>query len=241
MLPQPDLIAETFSLLTSHLTIPVTGKIRLGWDDNQNYLEIAHILEDNGASLIAMHGRTKEQKYNDQANWDAIAQLKQAVNIPVIGSGDIQCAADIDAMLDYTGCDAVMIGRGAIGNPWIFGRQDRSDLTFGQVTAAIRLHLQEMLAYHGNPQGMILFRKHLKSYLEGLLPVEEVCKTMVVAKTSAEFESLLAGVEEQFGEYPIPVLARMKLDIMNKASIQSCSSTLRDSHNPKILDGSLSL
>jgi nifR3 family TIM-barrel protein len=210
LMPQPEIIAETFSLLSKHLTVPVTGKIRLGWDEKQNYLEIGRILEDNGASLIAMHGRTKEQKYNDQANWDAVAQLKQVVNIPVIGSGDIQCAADIDAMLDYTGCDAVMIGRGAIGNPWIFGRQDRDELTFAEVAKAIRLHLHEMLAYHGNPHGLIRFRKHLKRYLDGLPPTEPICCEMVVAKTAAEFETLLARLEAEFGTFPVHVLAQMK-------------------------------
>jgi tRNA-dihydrouridine synthase len=122
MMPQPELIAETFSLLTKHLSVPVTGKIRLGWDGNENYLEIARILEDNGASLIAMHGRTKEQKYNGRANWDALVELK---------------TADIDAMLNYTGCDAVMIGRGAIGNPWIFGRQERYQRSFSLLLAIV--------------------------------------------------------------------------------------------------------
>ena len=82
-------------------------------------------MEDNGASLIAMHGRTREQKYRGTADWDAIAQLKQAVNVPVIGNGDVKTAADIDRLKAHTGCDAVMIGRAAIGNPWILGRRER--------------------------------------------------------------------------------------------------------------------
>jgi nifR3 family TIM-barrel protein len=220
LMPQPQLIAQTFSLLTKHLTVPVTGKIRLGWDGNENYLQIARILQDNGASLIAMHGRTKEQKYNGRANWDALAQLKQALNIPVIGSGDIQCAADIDAMLDYTGCDAVMIGRAAIGNPWIFARQERSQLPFHEITRAIRLHLHEMLAYHGDPHGMILFRKHLKRYLKNLPPTDPICSQMVVAKTTAEFEQLLARVEAEFGKYPIHTLAKMETGEINTVSNQ---------------------
>jgi nifR3 family TIM-barrel protein len=217
MMPAPELIAETFSLLTKHLSVPVTGKIRLGWDDKKNYLEIGRVLEQNGASLIAMHGRTKEQKYNGQANWDALAQLKQTVSVPVIGNGDIKKAADIDRMLDYTGCDAVMIGRGAIGNPWIFGRQDRDELTFAEVAKAIRIHLHEMLAYHGNPQGMIQFRKHLKSYLKYLPATDEICSKMVVAKDTAEFEGLLAQLEVEFGRYLINDLAEIKLGFVNGA------------------------
>ena len=99
-----------------------------------------------------------------------------------------------------------MIERGAIGNPWIFGRQDRDGLMFGEVAKAIRLHLHEMLAYHGNPQGMILFRKHLKRYLDGLPPAEAICDEMVIAKSSAEFESLLGQLEAEFGIYPIQSL-----------------------------------
>lgn len=212
MMPQPELIAETFSLLTKHLATPVTGKIRLGWDDNQNYLEIARILEDNGAALIAMHGRTKEQKYSGIANRDAIAELKQAVNVPVIGNGDIESASDIDAMLTYTKCDAVMIGRGAIGNPWIFSRQERDQLPFSEVIRAIRLHLHEMLAYHGHPRGMILFRKHLKRYLKNLSPTDPFCNHMVVAETVDEFEGLIASLEAEFGSLFVYELAQVERD-----------------------------
>jgi nifR3 family TIM-barrel protein len=224
MMPEPDLIAETFSLLTKHLTVPVTGKIRLGWDGNENYLEIARILQDNGASLIAMHGRTKEQKYKGTANWDALAQLKQTVNIPVIGSGDIKKAADIDKMLTYTNCDAVMIGRGAIGNPWIFARQERAQLPFHEITRqtqwratrTIRLHLHEMLDYHGR-RGLILFRKHLKRYLKDLPITDPICSEMVVARTTAEFEGLLAQLEAEFGRYLINDLAEIKPGFVNGA------------------------
>lgn len=209
MMRDPDLVARTFQLLTKHLTVPVTGKMRLGWDDNKNYLEIARIVEDNGGSLIAMHGRTKEQKYDGQANWDALAELKQSVSIPVVGSGDITTPADIEAMKTHTGCDAVMIGRGAIGNPWIFARQERDKLPFSEVTRAIRIHFQAMLAYHGNPLGIPLFRKHLKRYLEGLPPTQSFYDQMVTTKTAAAFEALLDCLETELGRYPVHVLAQM--------------------------------
>lgn len=210
MMRDPDLVARTFQLLTKHLAVPVTGKIRLGWDDNKNYLEIARIVEENGGSLIALHGRTKEQKYEGQANWDALAELKQSVSIPVVGSGDITTPADIDAMKNHTGCEAVMIGRGAIGNPWIFARQERSQLMFSEITRAIRIHFREMLAYHGNPDGIVLFRKHLKRYLEGLPPTEPLYKKMIVAKTAAAFETLLTCLETELGNSPVYVLAQME-------------------------------
>lgn len=201
MMLQPALVAETFRLLTQHLSVPVTGKIRLGWDDDQrNFLEIARILEENGASLIALHARTKEQKYNFAADWDAIAQLKQTVSVPVIGNGDVRTPADIDALKAHTGCDAVMVGRAAVGNPWIFARKDRSELAFSEIAATIRLHLREMLAYYGDPYGLVLFRKHLRRYFSGQLGVKPILQRMLVTEDTAEFEQLLQAVERERGE-----------------------------------------
>ncbi len=194
MMPQPELIAETFKLLTNHLKVPVTGKIRLGWDATQeNFLEIGRILEQNGAALIAMHGRTKVQKYGGEANWDAIAQLKQAVSVPVIGNGDVQTPEDIDRMKAHTGCDAVMIGRAAIGNPWIFARQQRQDLTIGEITTAVRLHAREMVNYYGEGPGLRQFRKHLKKYFDNLAHIE--LDRLLGTESFAEFEEILGGVE----------------------------------------------
>ncbi len=195
MMRRPELVAETFRLLTTHLSVPVTGKIRLGWDeDERNFLEIGRIMEDNGAALAALHGRTRAQKYNEAADWDAIAELKQAVSIPVLGNGDVRVPADIDWMLAYTGCDGVMVGRAAVGNPWIFSRQDRAALPFTEITAAIRLHLQEMLAYYGRPHGLVLFRKHLRRYFSGYA-LKAIMQQMFQTEDEAEFEELLVEAE----------------------------------------------
>lgn len=195
MMRQPHLVAETFRLLSTHLQVPVTGKIRLGWDTaNQNFLEIAHIMEDNGAALIALHGRTRDQKYHGRANWDAIAALKQAVSVPVIGNGDVKTAADIDLLRAHTGCDAVMIGRAAVGNPWILARQERLALTFADITAVIRLHLCEMLAYYGCPAGLVAFRRHLRRYLLGLA-VKPYLQPMLETEDLAQFMQLLQELE----------------------------------------------
>jgi tRNA-dihydrouridine synthase B len=195
MMLQPELVAETFRLLTRYLSVPVTGKIRLGWDDDRrNYLEIAHIMEDSGAALIAMHGRTKVQKYNYEADWDAIAQLKQHVSVPVIGNGDVKTAADIDRMKAHTACDAVMVGRAAVGNPWIFSRLDREALSFSEIAQTIRLHLSEMLEYYGAPRGLILFRKHLRRYLKGL-SIKPILSQMMVTESQDELEELLREIE----------------------------------------------
>ncbi|MCB8945241.1 MAG: tRNA dihydrouridine synthase DusB [Ardenticatenaceae bacterium] len=196
MMPQPELVAETFRLLTKHLSVPVTGKVRLGWDaDEQNFLEIGRIMEENGASLIAMHARTKVQKYGGEADWDAIGELCQTVSVPVIGNGDVQTPEDIDEMIAHTGCQAVMIGRGAIGNPWIFARIDRSALTPAEIVQAIRIHSQEMMDYYGERSGLIQFRKHLKRYLEDVSSVEDVLDKLLQVETAVTFADLLTGLE----------------------------------------------
>ena len=199
MMPQPQLVAETFDLLSKNLSVPVTGKIRLGWDKRQrNYAEIARIMEDNGASLVAMHARTKSQKYGGRADWDEIARLREVVSLPVIGNGDVCFPEDIDRMKQQTGCDAVMVGRAAIGNPWIFARKQRSQLTMDQVVTTIEHHLQEMLVYYGEKLGVILFRKHLKHYLLDMPEVEKshLAKMLQVGEYQ-ELRILLSKIAEQ--------------------------------------------
>lgn len=192
MMLQPDLVAETFSLLSRHLAVPVTGKIRLGWDaGQQNYLEIGRIMEENGAAMVAMHGRTKTQKYGGQADWDAIAHLKQSVSIPVVGNGDVQSPDDIDRMLAYTGCDAVMVGRAAIGNPWIFARKRREKLTLADIFTAVHRHAAEMITYYDIPAGLIQFRKHLKVYLASVPGLEGYLPPLLATTDPDEFERLL--------------------------------------------------
>ncbi len=166
LLRTPIKIARIFRLLSRHLEVPISGKIRLGWDDAQrNYLLIARIIEENGGALVAVHGRTKTQGYGGQADWQAIAEIKQTVSIPVIGNGDIRTVADIQRMQDLTGCDAVMIGRAAIGNPWIFARLDRWQVTPDQVRATMLEHLNAMLNFYEGDYGLVLFRKHASRYL----------------------------------------------------------------------------
>jgi nifR3 family TIM-barrel protein len=195
MMPQPQLVADTFHLLSHHLSLPVSGKIRLGWDATQeNYLQIAQIMVDNGVSLIAMHARTKVQKYEGMANWDAIAALKQWSPVPIIGNGDVQCPEDIDRMKAYTGCDAVMIGRAAVGNPWLFARQSRESLAVTDIVAAVRLHGREMAAYYGEEAGLRQFRKHLKQYLADIPGHEAMLPALLAAQTLPQFEAVLGDL-----------------------------------------------
>lgn len=196
LLKEPAKIGRIFTRLTRALSIPVTGKIRLGWDNNSlNYLDVAKVLEDNGASLIAVHGRTRDQAYNGVANWDAIAEIKQAVSIPVIGNGDVKCVADIERMKQHTGCDAVMIARAAIGNPWIFKRKDIDQVTLAEKAALIHRHLELMLDFYGEERGLILFRKHVVKYVRGLSHIAKVKQQLVTCSTSAEFIALMNNYE----------------------------------------------
>jgi tRNA-dihydrouridine synthase B len=166
LLLEPEKIEEIFRTLSKALTVPLTGKIRLGWDDkSRNYLTIAKIIEDNGGKMLAVHGRTREQLYTGKADWDAIAEIKAMLSIPVIGNGDVQVKADIQRMKDHTGCDAVMIGRAAIGNPWIFSYLDRDEVKIQQVYDTMVFHLNRMFDFYGPELGLVLFRKHTNRYL----------------------------------------------------------------------------
>jgi len=161
----PLKVAHIFRKLSSVLTVPVTGKIRLGWEDRRTYKLIARIVEENGGALIALHGRTKEQSYSGDANWDAIAEVRAEVKIPVIGSGDVRIVSDIERMKKYTGCHAVMIGRAAIANPWIFSSLDRDDVSPAQVRQVVKTHLERNIQFYGSEDGQRLFRKHAVQYL----------------------------------------------------------------------------
>jgi tRNA-dihydrouridine synthase B len=169
LLRLPDAIQRTFELLTKNISIPITAKIRLGWDDDSlNYLEIARIIDGSGGKAIAVHGRTRMQTYLHPARWDAIREVKKAVKIPVIGNGDIKSVVDIDRMLAETGCDAVMIGRTAVGNPWILRRQEKSAVSRSEVVEVTIKHLEKSVDFYGALNGVRKFRKFLKRYLEGM-------------------------------------------------------------------------
>ena len=165
LLKTPEKIAAIFRLMTANFKQPITGKIRLGWDEEQlNYLETAHAIQDNGGAMVAVHGRTRQQAYRGQARWEPIREIKAALHIPVIANGDVRSVADIDRIQQATGCDAVMIGRAAVGNPWIFSRIDRADVPPRVVHQNLRQHLADMLSFYGE-RGVITFRKYLKAYL----------------------------------------------------------------------------
>jgi tRNA-dihydrouridine synthase B len=191
----PLKVAHIFRKLGRLLHTPVTAKIRLGWDDCRNYLLIARIVEQEGGAAIAVHGRTKEQGYSGLADWDAIAEVKVTVKIPVIGNGDVKTVADIDRMKAHTGCQAVMIGRAAIGNPWIFSRIERDQVTPEQVRQMIHRHLERHLEFYGERKGLVLFRKHAMQYLR-LHALPRLQRTEILQQETAE--SFFARLDEAY-------------------------------------------
>lgn len=177
LMRNPKLAGQVLDQVVKNSKKPVTLKIRKGWDDNSvNALEIAKIAEDCGICAITIHGRTREQYYSGQADWDIIGEVKSQISIPVIGNGDVTSVEDAIRIKDHTGCDAIMIGRGAQGNPWIFKRIDHYMKT-GQlldppskdekIDIAIK-HMDLAIKEHGEYVAVREMRKHIGWYLKGM-------------------------------------------------------------------------
>lgn len=177
LMRNPKLVAEIVEKTVKAISKPVTIKIRKGFNEKEvNAVEIAHIAEECGAAAVAVHGRTREQYYSGKADWDIIRQVKEKVKIPVIGNGDIVDGASAKAMLEQTGCDGLMIGRGAQGNPWIFKEilyylengKLMEPVSREEKVAVIKRHIDLQMQYKGDYIGVREMRKHLAWYSAGL-------------------------------------------------------------------------
>lgn len=177
LMNQPKLVYEIVSKTVKAIQKPVTVKIRKGFNEESiNAVEIAKIIEDAGAAAVAVHGRTREQYYSGKADWDIIRQVKEAVSIPVIGNGDVVSGESALAMMRETGCDGVMIGRGAQGNPWIFSELVEYEKTGVMPARPSNEELKEMMLRHARLQiqykgeylGIREMRKHVSWYTSGL-------------------------------------------------------------------------
>ncbi len=200
MMRTPLKVARLFKRLTKVLETPVTAKIRMGWDDCINYPLISRIIEENGGALIAIHGRTREGGREREANWDAIAEVKQLVKIPVIGNGDVKTVSDIAKMKEHTGCDGVMIGRAAIGNPWIFSGIERDQVAFETLFQVMSEHLERNIRFYGESLGVNLFRKHAVQYLAPLRTTRRYRRELLTRENKEDFLALLAQAEKHLVE-----------------------------------------
>jgi tRNA-dihydrouridine synthase B len=202
LMKNPDLAAEIINRVCKSTDKPVTVKIRKGFDETSvNAVEIARIAEENGAAAITVHGRTTSQHYSGQADPDIIRAVKHAVNIPVIGNGDIASPADAERMLAFTGCDGIMIGRGALGNPFIFreikaylsGRPIPPPGIHEKITVALR-HVEMLVRLKGEHIGILEARKHVSWYVKGIPGASALKNAVNSAKTQMEMQNLLSNV-----------------------------------------------
>ena len=205
LMRQPGLASEIVAAVRAAVppTVPVTAKIRAGWDDDSvNAVEFAEMLAEAGVAAVAVHGRVRSQFYRGEADWGVIAKVKAAVKVPVIGNGDVRSGPDALRLLAETDCDAVMIGRGALGRPWLFSEclaAWRGDGGQGGITppatrlAIARRHFRLSLALKGPWRGLVEMRKHAGWYTSGSYGAAALRQRLMVADDPAEVERLLAA------------------------------------------------
>ena len=178
LLNDPSEIYDITQGIVKRVRIPVTAKIRIGWDhESLNYSDTVKALEDAGISMIFVHGRTRAQQYGGVADWDIIRSIVEKSHVPVVGNGDIRSYDEAYERMAYSGCPAVMIGRGAIGNPWIFSGKIPGP---SEMIAHIKDHMDLMIEFHGD-RGIILMRKHFVRYIHAFRGAKNIRKDLVVA------------------------------------------------------------
>lgn len=212
LMKDPPLCGKIVAAVKNAVPVPVTVKMRKGWNsDSVNAVEVARICEAAGADAVTVHGRTREQMYAPSADWDIIRQVKQAVKIPVIGNGDVVSAQAAAQLLEQTGCDAVMVGRGALGNPWIF-TQINAYLTdscrivpppeLSERMLVMMKHIALMCEYKGEHRAMNEARKHVGWYLKGMKNAASFRRRAGTLETWKQLEELVRDILGTNSEQP---------------------------------------
>lgn len=207
LMKDPQRCGEIVAAVKAAVPVSVTAKMRLGWDqEHKNVVEVARICQQAGADAVCVHGRTRDQMYAGKADWQAIRQVKEALSIPVIANGDVTDAFSAAKLLEETGCDLVMVGRGALGNPWVF-RQINAYLSqefrlipppgLAERVLVIRRHIGLLCQYKGEARGMREARKHVGWYLHGMRGAAEFRRRAGELTTLADLDRLLSDVYEK--------------------------------------------
>jgi len=204
LMKNPPRCGDIVRAVKAAVDLPVTVKIRKGWDENSvNAVEVAKYCEEAGVDAICVHGRTKTQMYEGEADWEIIRKVKESVSVPVIGNGDVKDVQSAVKMMDDTGCDMVMIGRAALGNPWIFreingyfstGLRIMPPPTVSERILVIKRHIDALCAAKGEARGMCEARKHVAWYMHGLRGAAEFRRMAGELSTLQDLDRLLEKV-----------------------------------------------
>lgn len=201
LMKDPDLASKIVRTVKKEINCPLSVKMRAGWSNHTECIEFAKVIEDAGADLISIHGRTKTQGYSGKANREVVAEVKSKLSIPVLYNGDINCADDFFKAIDETGCDGALIGRGALGNPWIFKQienqlnsKEIKEPNLSEIIKIVKKHIKLHLIHYG-PESLPTFRKHLSWYFKGVSNFKQFKEPLMTATTPSELDKIFDEVQ----------------------------------------------
>lgn len=215
LLKNPEKVYEIVAAVVETVNVPVTVKIRSGWDEKHiNAVEIAKVCEKAGASAITVHGRTRAQGYSGTADWNIIKQVKESVNIPVIGNGDVTSCYKAKEMLEFTNCDAVMIGRGVLGNPWLIREcveyldngKEPEEVDFLEKVEMMKRHYELLVNDKSEKQALLEIRSHIIWYLKGMPNNKEIKNKVCQSKTTEEMFNIIKEYQKYLEDLKMNVI-----------------------------------
>jgi len=215
------LASQMIEGIRKFVSVPVTAKIRLGWDENSlNYKETVQSLQDSGVAAISVHGRTKSMGYSGSADWNAIAEIKSFANVPIFGNGDVSSYDDAVDKIKKTNVDLVLVGRKAIGNPWLFSKKNKQQVSFTEIRKVMIEHLLSMHDFYPSTDeyALILFRKHFVRYIDGSVFPSEIKKNLLETISIRSFIETLEKLDEIYSQEPW--IRSNTTDLLNCESFQ---------------------